>query len=401
MRVAFIASEYPPHVYGGLGTHVEALTAALAGQLVSVDLFVPEQVDYRAPPAGVTLRPVPVSRMEGSDGNAGFWVSFSAEVIRLTERLDLAFDVFHCHDWLTALAGAGLTARAAVPLLFSVHLPQTEHPHVDLEQLGLRTATTGIVYSQAMRQELADRGTVLPPLAVVPNGVDSTRFRPLPPRHDDAAVVLFVGRLVAQKGVDILLRAFAAVLTRLPQARLVVAGDGDQALYLQRLARYLGVMSRVEFVGWQSGEDLVRCYGRADVVAMPSRYEPFGLVALEAMSCGRPVVATRTGGLAEVIDDGRTGILVPAGDHLRFAQALVRLLTDDQAREKAGLAAREEALRHQWDEVAAITVRQYEEAVAHPRPSWLGTDPGVSDVIAALPLRSRAIAEQVLGRSWK
>ncbi len=401
MRVAFIASEYPPHVYGGLGTHVDALTAALAAQLVSVDLFVPERGDYQAPPAGVTLRPVPVSRIEGSDGNTGFWISFSAEVVRLVERLDLAFDVVHCHDWLTALAGAGLTARVATPLLFSVHLPQTEHPHVDLELLGLRTATTGIVYSQAVRQELLDRDTVLPPLAVIPNGVDSTRFRPLPARHDDPPVVLFVGRLVAQKGVDVLLRAFAAVLARLPQARLVIAGDGDQALYLQRLARYLGVMARVEFVGWQSGEDLVRCYGHCDVVAMPSRYEPFGLVALEAMSCGRPVVAARTGGLAEIVDDGRTGILVPAGDHLRFAQALVRLLTDDQAREKASLAAREEALRHQWDEVAISTVRRYEAAIAHPRPSWLGTDPGACDVTAALPPRSRAIAEQVLGRSRK
>jgi glycosyltransferase involved in cell wall biosynthesis len=387
-------------VYGGLGTHVEALTAALAALGVRVDLFVPEREVYQAPPAGVTLRPVPVSRLEGSDGNAGFWISFSAEVITHIERLDIAFDVVHCHDWLTALAGAGLTARSGVPLLFSVHLPQTEHPHADLEMLGLRAATTGIVYSHAMRQELLDRDGVLPRLVVIPNGVDSTRFRPLPARDDDAEIVLFVGRLVAQKGVDVLLRSFAAALVRLPQARLVIAGDGDQALYLRRLARYLGVMSRVEFTGWQTGEELVRSYGRAAVVAMPSRYEPFGLVALEAMSCGRPVVAVRTGGLPEIIDDGRTGILVPAGDHLRFAQALVRLLADDRARAKAGLAAREEALRHQWGDVAIITAGQYQEALARPRPV-LGTDPGTADLMAALSPQSRAIAEQVLGRSRK
>src|SRR5207237_2666762 len=130
------------------------------------------------------------------------------------------------------------------------------------------------------------------------------------------------GRLVAQKGLDFLLQAFAVVLHRCPESRLVIVGDGDLELYFKRIAHYLGISHRVHFVNWQIGPDLVKLFQRSQVVVMPSYYEPFGIVALEAMSCGRPVIASRVGGLIEIIEDGVQGYLVPPGDYLELARRL-------------------------------------------------------------------------------
>lgn len=384
MRVAVVASEYPPHVNGGLGTCVEALTSALGATSAAIDLFVPERPDYRSPPSGVTLRMVPPSPTAA--GNAEFWVAFCAGVIELADQLGCPFDLVHCHDWMTALAGVGLHVRYGVPLLFNVHLPQTAEPNVGLEVLGLAAATTGIVNSQAVRQELLERDAELPPCTVIVNGVDTARFEPpTGPRPRDP-VVSFVGRLVPQKGVDVLLQAFGVVRRRLPDARLVIAGDGDQTLYLMRLARYLGLAPRVEFIGWQTGDALVRLYQQAAIVAVPSRYEPFGLVALEAMACGCLVVASSTGGLAEIVEDGQSGVLVPPGDHLRLAQQLVRFLGDERGRRLVGEAARTRALQYEWRAVAAAITCLYEAAVERtPQRAAPGRARPASAIEALLP----------------
>ena len=395
MRVAFVASEYPPYVYGGLGTHVEALTSALAARSVQVELFVPDRPGYVRPPAGVRLRPVPAGPVDTAEGNVGFWVGFCAGVVALVERSSIELDLIHCHDWLTALAGAGLRARRRIPLVFTVHLPQVGPPLTELEALGLASADLNVVNSQAMHRELRDRVPVPESLVVIPNGVDTERFVPGDPAASRAEV-LFVGRLVPDKGVDVLLRSFAAVRARLPEARLVVAGGGDQDLYLRRLARYFGLPPQVDFVGWLTGSELVERYRRADVVAVPSRYEPFGLVALEAMACGRPVVASRTGGLAEIVDDGRTGLLVSPGDHLRLARALVKLLADDPARSSAGYAAREHVLRYTWDLVAEATLTRYANAVRVPVAAAEPPAPAVWALFTGLPTRARRLAAHVL-----
>ncbi|MCI0688605.1 MAG: glycosyltransferase family 4 protein [Sporichthyaceae bacterium] len=406
LRVGLVASEYPPYVYGGLGTHVEALTAALAERSVQVELFVPTRVGYKQPPPGVRLRLVPARPPGSAESNAEFWVDFCAATLAYLDRLGIEIDLVHCHDWLAVLAGVGVQARRRVPLVFSVHLPQVAHPHAELELLGLAAAEVSIVNSDAMRRELGERDPSLPPAVVIPNGVDSSRFHagPVgsagPGRADDDLAVLFVGRLVPEKGADVLLRAFAAVRSRMPHARLVIVGDGDQALYLRRLARYFGLAREVEFTGWLTGDELVRAYRLAAVVAVPSRYEPFGLVALEAMSCARPVVASRIGGLAEIIKHETTGLLVPTADHLALAQGLVRLLTDDRARDAAGQAARSRALDYPWPAVAAATERQY---VSVLQPSN-GRDPravravraAIDDLMPALSSRTRVIAATIL-----
>lgn len=381
MRVAFVASEYPPYVYGGLGTHVAALSAALAARGVEVDIFLPDRDGYHAPPPGVCLCGVPTRTAAEVEGNVGLWADFGVRA--LAELARRSYDLVHCHDWMAAVPGAG-AARRGVPVLFSVHLPQADPAHLALERLGLASASAAIVAARAVAGELLARDARTPPLAVIPNGVDTTLYRAQPPRTSGLPSVLFVGRLVAQKGVDVLLHAFAVLRRRLPDARLTLVGDGDQALYLRRLARYLGIMPAVEFAGWRTGEALVRAYGGADVVTVPSRYEPFGLVALEAMACARPVVASRVGGLAEIVDGGPSGVLVPPGDHLKLAQAVAGLLLDPERRAASGQAAREQAERSGWSEVAAATLCVYEDAMRAPR-----TVAPAEALVAALPDRAR------------
>lgn len=220
-------------------------------------------------------------------------------------------------------------------------------------------------------REIAARELVSHPPVVIPNGVDLSIFRPS--HHPPSAreqTILFVGRLVSQKGVDVLLRAFRVLLFRFPAARLIIAGDGYEALYLQRLSRYLGIFEEVSFLGWQSASSLVRLYQNARAVAIPSRYEPFGLVALEALACATPVVASETGGLAEIIRNGVDGYLVPPDDHLRFAHRLAILVSDSSYAAELGKVGRIRAAQFSWASVATETQALYKETYrrshAHP-----------------------------------
>jgi 1,4-alpha-glucan branching enzyme len=229
-----------------------------------------------------------------------------------------------------------------------------------MERVGISAADLTVVNSNAIKHELRERPQPSARrIEVVPNGVDLQAFRPAFNWPQDAGYVLFVGRLVAQKGVDVLLRAFAAVLRQLPAAKLLVVGDGELQLYLQRVVRHLGFPHKVTFRPWQAGSALVDLYQQAQVVVVPSHYEPFGIVALEAMACGRPVIATRVGGLAETIRHGKEGYLTPPADHLRLAQYIVRLLRDKELRVCMGEAARSRAQQFSWARAAEETIKSY------------------------------------------
>lgn len=359
IRVAFVASEYPPHIHGGLGTVVGSLSAALGARSALVDVFVPARRGYQPAPAGVRLRPVSVT---GAHTSAEYWLRFCERVSALCGRSAPAPDLVHCHDWMTALAGVALRSRLGVPMVLTVHLAQVSRINLALENLGLACANSVIVNSHGVAEEIASRGLALTRSVVFPNGVDLERFCSLP-GSQAGRMILFVGRLVQQKGVDVLLRAFAAVLRKCPGVRLVIAGDGYQRLYLERLSRHLGLPPNVEFVGWQTGPALTRLYQSAGMVVVPSTYEPFGLVALEAMACGRPVVASRTGGLAEVVTDGTIGYLVPPADHLSLAQRMAQLLLEPARAVAMGQAARQEALRYSWEHVAELTHGLYHDTL--------------------------------------
>jgi glycosyltransferase involved in cell wall biosynthesis len=199
-----------------------------------------------------------------------------------------------------------------------------------------------VANSEATRRSLVAAG--INPVRVVWNGVPPRSARPplSPP-----PTVVFAGRLVREKGVDVLLRAFAKVATRLPDARLRLIGDGPERGRLSELVDRLGLASRVEMLGHLSRADMERHCSAAWVQAVPSRWaEPFGLVAAEAMMRGTATIASASGGLAELIQDGRTGLLAPPDDVDTLAVLLLRLLGDRELAHQLGMAGRAFAREH-------------------------------------------------------
>lgn len=372
LRVAVLSPEYPPRLFGGLGRHVDALTRALAGQ-ASFEVYVPEGGHGRRPDPHVRLHEV-------STGSAGdhqaFWLGYCRGAVGAAASA--AVELVHAHEWMTAPAAVRLRRVLGRRLVFNVHLPQTASFNIAMEDLGLAHADLVLVNSEAVKDELLARHVAVAPVAVVPNGVDAEAFSPASEPATGAELVLFVGRLAPQKGCDTLLRAFEILLRRCPSSRLAVAGDGDQELYLLRLARQLRIAHRVEFLGWREDADLIELYREAAVVAVPSRYEPFGLVSLEAMACGCPVVASRVGGLQDVVLDEETGYLVPPGDYLELARRLAAVLLDEALRLRLAEAARRRAAEFTWKRVGAGTIDHYRRLAGVPGDPPRRVDGGAS-----------------------
>jgi len=377
LEVCFVSSEYPPRMVGGLGSHVEQLTAALGalvGQHVGVHIILPsvgpEADDYHESPSP-RVRLSPLATGNPSYSSPVSWLKFATAA---ADRIDnmistgASFDVIHCHDWVTVLVGIICRQRHGVPLVFHVHLPNRDRLCAAVENLGLASADLITVSSEAMRAELRDRfqalGLDFRPVHVLNNGVDLNIFRPRDDWPNDDGYVLFVGRLVDQKGLEFLLRAFYYALQKFPALRLKIAGPGNPAPF-QSLCRNLIIPNdQVEFVSpslWLTREQLAVLYQGARVVVLPSIYEPFGMTALEALACQRPVVASRVGGLKEIITHKVNGFLAQPGDDLDVAQWLLALLADADLRNQVGLRARERASTsdYTWPAIARSLVHLY------------------------------------------
>jgi glycosyltransferase involved in cell wall biosynthesis len=232
-----------------------------------------------------------------------------------------------------------------------------------------------VANSQMIAQSLEADG--LTPVITVYNASETRQ--PRPPLHEPPTVT-FSGRLVRKKGVDVLLRAFARVRAELPQARLVIAGAGPEMPTLKNLLTELALTNSVDLCGHLSHAEMDERFRGSWVQAVPSRYqEPFGMVAAEAMMRGVPVVASRVGGLSEIVSDGETGLLVAPQDVGGLAQALLRLLRDRASAERMGRAARERACRYfsrdvyvtLFLEIFEQVIRQRQQgadgSAAHPR----------------------------------
>jgi glycogen(starch) synthase len=201
---------------------------------------------------------------------------------------------------------------------------------------------------------------------VVPNGVDLTRWPAGPCLSAREQLVVFAGRLEYEKGVQVLLRTVPRLRRRVPGVRVVIAGTGTYEAELRALAVKLRLGRAVRFAGRLDDDDLGQLYRSAAAVAVPSIYEPFGLVALEAAACGAPLVVSETGGLAEFADGGRTALTVPPDDVAALADGLTSVLHDREMADKLAISAHEAVDVHGWRTGAERTVRVYAEAVDRP-----------------------------------
>jgi glycosyltransferase involved in cell wall biosynthesis len=368
-KACFISSEYPPSIVGGLGIHVQKLTTALA-QHMDVDVVLPRPMkeatrayEYAQLSNNVRSVVLPVDTSY-REGNQASWCTFArnaANTITSRPKSELP-DVLHCHDWVTALAGIKCRWALNIPLVFHVHLPNSAPLCASIENLGLVSADLVTVSSENIKGETMNRrmpidvgGGMMPirDIKVVKNGVDLGVFQPSKDWPADEGYILMVGRLVEQKGVEHLLRAFSYVREKF-SVKLKIVGQGECKEWLERLSYNLLIGGDVEFLPHVQHEELAKLYQQARLIAVPSVFEPFGMVALEAMACKRAVVASRVGGLTEIIKDGTTGYLAHPKDHLDLAQWIMTLLANDDLRNRMGDAGydRVSAEGYTWPSVA-------------------------------------------------
>lgn len=388
LSVALLSWEYPPVVVGGLARHVHALARALAGDGHRVTVYT--RGDARTP-AETHEDGVRVVRVQGYPPNIPMddlvpWVlGLNLALLHRVERdiRDRPPDVLHAHDWLVAYAGAALKDLADFPLVVTIHAtehgrhrgrlggPTQRFVHA-VERWLTGEADRLITCSAYMRGELTRLfGVPTAKLDMIPNEVDVPAFeRTSGPRGEawsgGAPVILFAGRLQYEKGVQTLLRALPLIRRRVPGVRVLITGRGTYRRDLETLADRLSLDGQVRFEGFID-EDRLRClYRTADVVVVPSLYEPFGLVALESMAAGTPVVAADTGGLREIVEHGVTGLRFVPADPGSLARATVRVLTDRPLAERLAARARAAlAERGSWADAASRTADAYRRAVAN------------------------------------
>ncbi len=394
--VLMIANEFRLHRVGGLGSHVAALAPRLADRL-SLHLVVPRFDDQGAyqEPLGRYGRLYRVDASTPQDGH-----SFDVQVWKMNDRLNefirsellpqYNYRLMHVHDWLAGYVGNDLRRRQNLPLVVTIHAtefgrmngnvtsnPLSQRIHL-AEQYLAQHADAIIACSAFMRREISHALDVSPDrIYVVPNGVDTTT--PLSyTRHDpalqnwrrqwvadDAPLLFFVGRLVGDKGPDLLIAAMPEILRHFPKARAVIAGKGPFDHELSRMISHLGLHDNILMTGFISDEDRQRFYAVADVAVIPSRYEPFGIVALEAMLAGAPVVVARVGGLQEVVQDGVTGICVTSGRSDALAAGILQVLRDPAAAQRRAAAARSQVIaRYSWQQIAQQTMAVYATVAA-------------------------------------
>jgi glycogen(starch) synthase len=385
-RVLILSWEYPPVIEGGLARHVRKLAEALVRQGVTVDVLTRGRaitgetdgsgVEERG---GVNIHRVREPRWPRDLDRFVAWVErMNEDMLAAGEALvaERPYDLVHGHDWLVAQASAALAERMQVPYLTTIHAtehgrhqgwvadPPQSHIH-SIERRMARSADGVIVCSYYMRGHVADIFDIDERrVTVIPNGVDPSELQPSGDlqalRREFAEphekLVLLVGRLVYEKGFQLALDALPEVIERVGNVRFLVAGSGTHEAELKAQADRLGLTEHGTFLGWIGDDVLHSLYRIADLCVVPSIYEPFGLVALEAMASGCPCIVADTGGLREVVPQGeRVGLRFNGGDAEHLGVMIERLLVDDELRDRLVAEASEHVLRFDWDDIAQRT----------------------------------------------
>jgi alpha-maltose-1-phosphate synthase len=377
LRVALLTREYPPDVYGGAGVHVTYLARELARL---VDLTVHCQGEDR--PGAVAHRPWDLL----ADSNQALQVVSTD--LSMTAAAGTA-QLVHSHTWYANLAGHLAALLYGIPHVMTMHSLEALRPW-KAEQLGggyrisswcervsAAAAAAVVAVSDGMRADILTAYPEISPerVRVIRNGIDTTEYRPDPEtwvldRYGiDLArpYVIFVGRITRQKGVPVLLRAASSLV---PEAQLVLCAGQPDTPELEAEVTGLvdGLRATRSGVAWipemLEKQEVIQLLTHATAFACPSVYEPLGIVNLEAMACGTAVVASRTGGIPEVVADGETGLLVPPGEPEPLATALDTLIRDPERAAAMGQAGRKRAVAEfGWSAIAAQTAALYAELV--------------------------------------
>lgn len=401
MRILMLSWEFPPRSIGGLAQHVCDLTLALAqaGEEVHMITCAAPEAPGKEVIDGVYVHRVNPYNLPALDFL--IWIfqlnlSMVEYAVALINTVS-GFDLIHAHDWLVAYAARALKHAYKLPLIVTIHATEygrNQGLHNDLQRYISDVewwltyeAWRVIVCSHYMEKEL-QRTFQLPQdkIRIVPNGVDLRRYKRVKKTSfsrdfyaaPDEKIVFFVGRLVQEKGVHIFLDAVPKILHYYPKVKFVIAGRGPAEEYLKNKAEDMGIYDRIYFTGYIDDGTRDYLYQEAAVAVFPSLYEPFGMVALEAMAARTPVVVADVGGLSEIVKHEVNGLKCYPGNPDSLADNILRLLHEPRfASQLAEQAYQDLHQFYTWQEIACQTQRVYAEvkddykASARKTDSWL------------------------------
>jgi glycosyltransferase involved in cell wall biosynthesis len=375
-RILQLTQRYPPAI-GGVEHHVARIAheLALAGahvEVVTTDLVRDhpfERGSLSARDGVVPVRRHRAARWLGLPHGLGI-----AAPGMLADALRARTDIFHAHafGYFPTWAGRFASGLRRVPLIITPHSHEGEGGDLStlygtaVTHATLRGANRVVALTHLEAERLERWGADPARIRIIPNGIDLNEF-PLaerPPTATSAPVILFAGRIYPeQKGLDTLVDAMSEVVRTSP-ARLRLAGEDWGGLArIREWAAERGIADRITATGRLSRSDLLAEYAAADVFVLPSHFDAFPFVLLEAMAAGLPIVASRVGGVAEVVIDGETGLLVPPRRPRELAEALSRLVSDPARARRLGSAGRERVRRYSWERIVPLYLSLYAEAL--------------------------------------
>lgn len=393
MKILMLSWEYPPRVVGGISRVVHDLSHRLVsdGHEVTVVTYKDGNVPYFEDDDGVQV--YRVDNFMISSNNFIDWImqlnfnmiAKAGEIIAKKGN----FDVIHAHDWLTAYAGKTLKYAYNTPLVSTIHATEagrnsgirgeTQKYINDTEWMLTYESSEVIVNSNYMKNELQRLfGLPYEKINVIPNGVNLNLFNNIEKDYDfrrrfamdNEKIILFMGRLVYEKGIQTLISAMPKILANYHDSKLIVAGKGGMIDELKSQVNALGLGNKVYFTGYLAAKDVQRMYKCADVSVFPSTYEPFGIVALEAMLSGTPIVVSDIGGLNEIVEHGVNGMKSYAGNPNSLADSILTLLYDpklcDTVTKNAKLKVKTE---YNWTKIAQDTHLAYQKTICETMAS--------------------------------
>ncbi len=387
MKILMLSWEYPPRVVGGISRVVHDLSHRLIkdGHDVTVVTYRDGDVPYFENDEGVMVHRVD-NFMISSNNFIDWIMQLNFNMIAKTGEIiekEGKFDVIHAHDWLVAYAAKTLKQAYSTPMIATIHATEagrnsgiqgeTQKYINDTEWMLTYEASEVIVNSNYMKNELQRLfGLPFEKINVVPNGINLNLFNGIERDYDfrrqyamdNEKIILFMGRLVYEKGIQHLIAAMPKILENYHDAKLIVAGKGGMIDELRNQVNYLGLGNKVYFTGYLSSKNVQRMYKCADISVFPSTYEPFGIVTLEAMLAGTPVVVSDIGGLNEIVDHRVNGMKSYAGNPNSLADSILTLLFDhklcDEMVKNAKTKVKNE---YNWNKIAQDTHFTYQKAI--------------------------------------
>jgi len=396
LSVMMLTWEFPPRIIGGISPHVYYLSKSLTRKGMKVYVVT---CDFPGAPQHEVLDGVEIFRIDSYKNPSpdfATWVylmnvNMQKEAAAIIKGLDGNVDVLHAHDWLVATAGIGLKHVFRKPLFATIHsteIGRRNGIHFDYERMIHETeawltyeAWKVICCSDYMVSHVRWAfGLPADKQIMIPNGVnadvyaeiektDLTQFR-IKFASPEEKIVLFVGRLVYEKGVHVLVNAIPKVLEKV-NAKFVIVGNGYMKEQLSGLVKSLGIAQKVLFTGFVDDETLRKLQICADVSVVPSLFEPFGIVALEAMAAKSPVVVSDTGGLGEIVDHDVDGVKVYTNNPDSLAWGIIRVLTDERnAQRLRSNAYKKIQEKYNWDRIAQQTENIYKSVLSEYSKSF-------------------------------